>query len=415
MQKILIRNIDIDRWKKTGDRVIVYGRRKTGKTFFVSKFTEWNEFFFVKRDGGIFDLKNFKEISYDYLKDLLLKERGRIVVDEFHRLPADFLDFLQAFSEKMKVTLITSTLWLSKKILGEGSPILGLFEEFKIDLADERDVIFFLSEIEGKELIDTAIYIREPWMIPLLKTSVYEDIPRILVEEKNTLERLIGEVFREEERELKKTYASILFAIALGKAKSSEISSHMYSRKLIQKDDPSLIQGYLKTLCNIGLIEKLQILNKKFDLYQHKSPVLDLYFYLDAKYGFSDIDLPEKEVKEVFMKKLPTHAEQFFRNLFSKIFGLKAGKIIEKDYDVDIVLHSFKRITAVGEVKWKKFVEKEEVRRTEEILSKFKAKRFIVVPSKDVLEEIPRDVKVIDVETIKSNLKPKSSKQFSFF
>jgi hypothetical protein len=96
--------------------------------------------------------------------------------------------------------LVTSTLWLSRKILGESSPLLGIFEEFKIDLIDERDVLKFLKErFEGKKLIDTAIYLREPWLIPLVQ-DVHEDIPRILVEEKNTIERLIGEIFREEER-----------------------------------------------------------------------------------------------------------------------------------------------------------------------------------------------------------------------
>jgi len=85
----------------------------------------------------------------------------------------------------------------------------------------------------------------------------------------------------------------------------------MYARKLLQKDDPSLIQNYLKTLAKIGLIEKISVLNKKFDLYVHVSPILDLYFYLDAKYGFSEINIPDQEVKRVFMPKLPVHAEQF--------------------------------------------------------------------------------------------------------
>ncbi len=403
MENILIRNTDIKRWKKVGRRVLVYGRRKTGKTFFIKNFTKWDEFFFVKRQGGIVDVKNLREISYEYLKDILLKEKGkRIVIDEFHRLPEEFLDIFHAFGEELNLVLITSTLWLSRKILGESSPLLGIFEEFKLGLIDERDAILHLkSKLKGKALIDTCVYIREPWLIPILKGSIYEEIPRILVEEKNTIERLVGEIFREEERELKASYCAILSAIAEGKQKSTEISSYMYARKLLQKDDPSLVQNYLKTLVNIGLIEKISVLNKKFDLYTHASPLLDLYFYLDSKYGFSEIDIPEGEIRRIFMEKLPIHVEHFFRNLFSKIYGLKSGKIIEKAYDVDIVLFSFKKIKAVGEVKWKKFVSLSEIRKMEEILSKFSCKdKFLIVPEKKVLEKEPRDIKVIDVDEI---------------
>ncbi len=189
-----------------------------------------------------------KEISYDYLKDFLLREEERrVVIDEFHRLSEDFLDFLQAYGHDL--VLITSTLWLSRKILGESSPILGLFEELRMNIIDERDAIMFLKDrLRGKEIINSAVYIREPWIIPIIKGRVYDEIPRILVEEKNTIERLIGEVFREEERELRKTYAAILNAVACGKVKSTEISSFLYSRKLIEKDDSSIIQSYLQPL-----------------------------------------------------------------------------------------------------------------------------------------------------------------------
>ena len=76
-------------------RVLVYGRRKVGKSFFVKRFTKWDAYFHVKRSGGILELDSLREIDYSYLKDYILKEKDkRIVVDEFHRLPEDFLDFL---------------------------------------------------------------------------------------------------------------------------------------------------------------------------------------------------------------------------------------------------------------------------------------------------------------------------------
>ena len=403
MRNILIRYTDIERWKDTGRRVLVYGRRKVGKSFFIKNFTEWDEFFHVKRDGTLVDLKSMREISYEYLKDYLLKESHRkTVVDEFHRLPEDFLDFLHIFADKLNLTIITSTLWLSRKILGKSSPILGLFEEFKMNIVDERDVIMFLEKrLSGKELIDTAVYIREPWIIPMLKTSIYKEIPRILVEQKNTIERLIGEIFREEERELGKVYIAIMESIASGKVKSSEVSSYLYSRKIMGKDDPSIIQSYITTLCNIGILEKLEIHNKKYRHYYHISPIIDLYFYLDSKYGFSEIDIPLIEVEKVFYEKLPLHVEQFFRNLLSKITGMRKSKIIEKDYDIDIVLKSFQKIKVVAEVKWKKFISRREIYRIEENLNKFRqARKILIVPDSKVLEEEPEQIEIWDVDKI---------------
>jgi len=399
VENILVRYTDLARWSRVGRRVLVYGRRKVGKSFFVKRFTRWDVYFHVKRSGGILELDSLREIDYNYLKDYILKEKDkRIVVDEFHRLPEDFLDFLQAYAHDLNLVLITSTLWLSRRILGEDSPILGLFEEFRMNIVDERDAIMFLkNRVKGKELIDTAVYIREPWIIPLLKESVYKDIPRILVEQKNTVERLIGEIFREEERELKKTYLAIMEAVANGKRKSTEISSFLYSRRILEKDDASLIQSYLTTLCNIGVLERVNVVNKKYWYYQHVSPIIDLYFYLDSKYGFSEIDIPEEEVEKVFLAKLPLHVEQFFRNLLSKLFGLKKGMAVEKEYDVDIVLQSFRKISLVAEVKWKKSVSRQEVRRLEERFQKYRgARKILIVPEENVPETEPEEIEVWD-------------------
>ncbi len=400
---ILIRNIDIKRWKRVGKRVLVYGRRKVGKTFFIKNFTKWDKFFLIKRDGSALDLNTGNTLDYSSLKSYILENKEkRIVLDEFQRLPEDFLDWLQAYGSDLNLVLITSVLWISRRILGEGSPILGLFSEFKMDLVDERDVINFLKEkLNGKDLIETAIYLREPWIIPLFSYNIKEDIPSILIEEKNTIERLIGETFREEEREFSKVYFSILTAISSGKNKSGEITAFLFSRKIIKRQDPSLIQTYLKVLTNIGLIEKIPVFNKKYYYYIQKSPILDLYFYLEGKYGFSEIEIPKEEVKRVFLEQLPKHVEAFLSNLFSKIFGMRKGKIIEKDFEIDIALSSFRRIEKIFKVKWKRKVDHSEIKEIRRKLEKVEAKdKYIIVPDKKGLEAMPEGIKVLDSEDI---------------
>ncbi len=409
---ILVRNIvkryaDLDRWGRVGDRVLIYGRRKVGKSFFIRNFTEWDNYFFIKRDGGVIDVKNMREISYDMLKDIVLREKDSItVIDEFHRLGDDFLDFLHAFSSEIgKIRLITSTLWLSRKLLSEDSPLLGIFEEFRMGLIDERDIMrYTFKRFSGIDIVNAAVYLREPWLIPLFKSGedTVRNIARILIEEKNTIERLIGEVFREEERELRKTYFAILSAVGMGKKKSTEISSVLFSKKIIPKDDPSIIQSYLKVLISVGILKKVKILNKKYDFLIHSSPLLDLYFYLDGKYGFSELDIPRKEVEKILEEKLPSHVEDFFRDLFSKIYGLKTGKIVEKEYDIDIALHTFKKIKVVGEVKWKKRIKRSETRKINEVLSRYSCEKFLVVPDKRGIEgELDREIEVYDIKRLK--------------
>ncbi|PSO03898.1 hypothetical protein B9Q13_06125 [Candidatus Marsarchaeota G2 archaeon ECH_B_SAG-G16] len=386
--------------------MLVYGRRKSGKSFFVKNFTSWDEYFFVKRDGGILDTRRMQEISYEFLKEYMLRSEGkRFVIDEFQRLPSDFLDFLHAYHETLKVTLISSTLWLSSKFLGRGSPLLGVFEEFRMGLIDERDVLRFLFEREkGSEVVEKAVYMREPWIIPMVNGEMRDEISRIISEQKNTFASLIEEIFSEEDRLLEESYMAVLTAVSTGKVKSTEISSYLFSRKLIKRDDPSTIQSYLKILEQMGLIEKVHVINRRYKQFKVSSPVLDLYFYLEGKYGFSELEVPQSEIRKVVDEKTPRYVEDFIRTLLSKLYGEKAGKIVEKDYEIDIVLSSFRSTKLVGEVKWKSFVGKHEIRRVEEVLERFNCERVLVVPDFSALEREPKNIRVLDSSSLRDLL-----------
>ncbi len=403
---IVERHVDLERWRRVGDKVLVCGRRKVGKSFFIKNYTRWDNYFFVKRDGGIIDLKSRRELSRETLYELLLREKESIhVIDEFHRLGPDFLDFLHAYSDTLgRIRLITSTLWLSQRILSENSPILGIFQEFRMELIDERDIIRHTYKyLTGLDRVEAAVYLREPWIIPLYKPeySVEENIAAILVEEKNTIERLVGEIFREEERELRKTYYTILAAVGSGKTRSSEISSELYSKKVIPRDDPSIIQSYITTLINIGILKRIKVFNKKYDYIVHASPLLDLYFYLDGRYGFSEIEIPGNEVARIVRERIPIHIEDFLRNLLAKIHGLKPGKIVEKDYEIDIALYTHKKLKLVAEVKWKKEVNRREVAKINNTLTQYDCEKLLITQDKTKIQgEIDPIIQTIDVENL---------------
>jgi predicted AAA+ superfamily ATPase len=396
MNIVVQRKGELERIKKLGPWVFVFGRRKTGKTYFVKNFLEWDEYFFVRRDNKLLD-KDENELSLEAFLEVFKREIGRkvIVIDEFHRLPESFFDFLHSIGIKGRLIAISSTLSYSRKILSKGSPLLGLFSEFKFNLVDERDIINSLKDfLSGKELVEAAVYLREPWLIPKFEENrnLRDFLTTFLLEQRGSIKALIGEIFSEEDRKLSLVYEGILKAIADGRTTSTEISSFLFSRKLIPKDNPGLIQSYLEVLRDIGLIEKVEVFGSRKFKYFHISPLLDLHYYLEEKYAYSEVDVPEKFVRKVIDEKVPFHVESFFASLLSKKLGLK--KVIVEKPETDIALVEFNRIGAVGEVKWKK-IKQVELEEIEEKLCKFKdAEKYVILQEKDGLES--KKVKLLD-------------------
>src|SRR3989338_11546656 len=133
---IINRPKEVKRINETNKWSLIYGRRKTGKTFLVNNFIKNNEYFFVKTNKNILT-KNGNSITYETFIEILqrsLNNNETIVVDEFHRLVADFFDFLHFIKKKGKLILISSTLFLSKKLISEKSALLGLFAEIPLNL-----------------------------------------------------------------------------------------------------------------------------------------------------------------------------------------------------------------------------------------------------------------------------------------
>ncbi len=400
--RIIPRRIDIERVEKAKPWRMIYGRRKTGKTFLIENFTDYDYFFFVNRDTTVLDKKTGEKYNYkEFLTILRALMGNRIVIDEFHRLPEDFLDFLHSIGKKGELTLITSTLWLSKKLLSGRSPLLGLVYPVRIGLIDERDILLELSkDLSGKELIETAVYLREPFLIPYYKPPIRDFLASYLYEARLMIKELIGEIFDEERRELTNVYEGVMKAVADGRNVSTEISSLLFSRGLLAKDNPGVLQKYLNVLTEMGVLERVIVYGKKRFRYYHASPLIDLHYYLEEKYSYTEIDVSVDFIRKVINAKIPFHVEQFFRNLLSKVLGLTHQRIEERDFDIDVALFEFKKIKLVGEVKWKNFVSRSEIRKIEDSLGKFKCRRVLIVPDKNCVEREPEGIDMWDVEDV---------------
>jgi len=88
------------------------------------------------------------------------------------------------------------------------------------------------------------------------------------------------------------------------------------------------------------------------------------------------------------------------------MFGLRRSIINLPNLEIDITLMEFQKPKVIGEVKWRKEVDKEELREIEEKLGRFKdVKRILVVPEKEILPYEPKNIEVWDVERILRVLK----------
>ncbi len=386
---------------------LVYGRRKTGKTFLLREFVPHDEYFFVKRDKTIFAEKNdrMESMVYDTFEEIIqreLKDGKTLVVDEFHRLGDEFFDLLHSMRKNGRLILVSSTLSLSKKLIGERSPLLGLFAEVQVPVIDLIDTLNVLDKKEKKGLMELAIILREPLTIDYLdkRKSVDNILSDILISSLKTVPALVGEIFREENRQLSTIYEGVLRAISAGYTDSGKIADYLFSHKMIKKNDPSLIQQYLANMVEFGIIKKTRMFNKNKNRYDHTSSLIYIYYYADEHYNITERKPPSKEIQRITKEILPHIIEKAVGEHLAKQNGLTETVIETPDYDVDVCLLRFKKPEIVGEVKWKKKISQKNIRRAEEVLSEIKAKkRFIFVPDKS---EVESDVlEVMDVSDIK--------------
>jgi len=280
----------------------------------------------------------------------------------------------------------------------------------RIGLVVVRDLLLVLSrEVKEKELLESAVYLREPFLIQAYRPPLREFLPNFLYEYRFFLRELLGEIFTEEERELTNLYDGVLRAVADGKSVSTEISSLLFSRGLLSKDNPGILQKYLDILTEIGLIQRHEVWGRKKFRYFHASPVLDLHFYLEEKYAYSELEVPVEYIKKVVVQKLPFHIQWFVRDLLSKCLGLLPRIIEEKGVEVDVALFEFENLRAVAEVKWKEFLDAGEIRSIEEKLSRFSARKILVVPDKGNIEGEPKGIETLDVKDMLDLVKRRDS------
>ena len=384
---MIIYRHDLDKILKL-DKLLLYGRRKTGKTFYTKlKKKDW-EYFIVKR-GGLFLSEDGEEMDVKTFIKYASKS-DKIIIDEFHRANESLFAALQGHIIDCDIILITSTLHFFKNE-SKYSLIFGLFPEYKVDLISPIDL---LKKYTKKEEVEKCFIWQEP-------TQIGYNIETSIITSKNFVKSLVGEILEEEDILHTSRIECILQAIANGKNTLNEIVNYLYSQKTIQKQETGLITPYIDVMIKIGLIEKISVFKKsRKSYYRIKSPLIDFIYYLNGKYCYFDRDLPIEFLLKIWENKVGFYAEQFFEKLLSELYNLIPVKIFNPE--IDIALTRFDKLEIVGEVKWKNKIKYEDIKKAEEKLRKVNAKRYLLIVPEEI--SINTWMEVITPEILRSEI-----------
>ena len=393
-----------EEWKKNGAQfVVIYGRRRIGKTALITEFTKDKDgIFYIAEDvNKKVQINDFKEKIASFFKDDLLKtleisewgdlfsylekiipvdKKIHITIDEFSYfmknnppLASALQKFWDSYLSKTNTFLLVSGSifgLMSEGILSTSSPLYGrrtrdmLLRELSFKNASK-----FL-EMPSEEKLKTYMAVGG---VPeyLLKARFYPSFKKLFEKEFTSKD---GYFYREpyyllsqEFKEIR-TYFTILNAIAYGNTRPSYIANFagIKTRE---------IYPYLENLMRLNFIEKITPITKsgKSGIYLIKDVFFDCWFnFVHKNREFIERDQykPNKQDMNTYFGK---RFEIIVRKEFAPelVASSKIGKWWHKDQEIDIVgLNENKKQIAFFECKWKDISYNQSLKILEELKEK---------------------------------------------
>lgn len=380
---------------KESELLIIYGRRRIGKTELILKCCEEkNYMYFMGRLESKEDtLKRFNHLLIEKFKDTILlnnplrswdaifeyiagkaNERIILVLDEFPFLVEKFPEIISILQDnwdsllkKTKIMLIlsgSSVGMMEKYALDYKSPLYGRRTgQWKVDKMNISILNKFFPKYNSEDLINIyAVIDTIPGYLSIVnpEKSVVDNLKEKFFSKGEFLYEEVEILLREELRE-PSNYMSIISAVAGGLTSFNEI---------VQKTslDKSLLSKYLGVLESLGVTERItpitestkEKLKSKKSLYMIKDNFFDFWFkfiYInkqEIEKGNSEIVfLLKPELERYVSFKFESYCKELVVNGLVDNFN-KVGKWWHKDKEIDIVaLNDSTKEILCGECKWK--------------------------------------------------------------
>jgi hypothetical protein len=99
----------------------------------------------------------------------------------------------------------------------------------------------------------------------------------------------------------------------------------------------------------MGIADRTQLADRRRYLYSIESPLIGLFYYLDTKLGYYEVDVPMEELENLASVKEGTYFERFLVDLIASLYGARVQRSL--DPEIDGILVKRGRIVAAVEVK----------------------------------------------------------------
>lgn len=386
--------LDLSICKSNPVFIIVYGRRRCGKSRLLQETIKKNDIYFMadpreeqlQREGLALEIdrivNGFASASYPSWKSILyalnnsLKERVNLIIDEFPYIvqsAAEITGVLQNFIDMVpdrKFNLIlcgSSQRMMQGLVLDASSPLYGRADEiFKIRplKAGWIQEAFDIYPIEAIETYSVWGGVPRYWELAKEYSNLKEAIIRLMLDKDGIFHDEPFRLFLDEMRTANQSL-SILTLIGAGCHRLSEIAGRL-GKKAVNLSRPlaNLVElGYIRRELPFGE----SIRSTKRTLYKINDPFLNFYFkFLQPNKSLLEFDLIDKvysDIKNRFSQYIGEIWENLVRESihFCNIAG-KSWKpaqrwwgngINRKQLEIDVVAESIdEKSLLFGEVKW---------------------------------------------------------------
>ncbi len=335
---------------------LVYGRRKVGKTYILENFVAHDVYMAVRLDGSIWirglAISGIGRIDeFPELVSGLLKDGKTVVIDEFQRLPMWVLEDIARAHPSGRLILSGSSMRVSHSLMGRNSPLLALLRPFKVGPVSPRDLLSSLSPSFGAtKALEHAPMLRDPWTVPFFERS--DPLKHLVDMVSHMVPGLVGEIFSADERELTRTYSSILAIVGSGDGDPKNIATKLHDRGITSTGASSNVIPYMNNMVEMGLLEKTKVYGKRKFLYSIPSFPMTLFYYLESRYALSDGNLAYEGIRPTAENVLRSGIETFIADLFAEVVGGRKELIKTSEKEIDVLVTMRRKPALVGEVKW---------------------------------------------------------------